>query len=216
MFFESKYVYIAIMPFFVLYIKQGKKDLKDEKKKHLQMQFKELCIAVSSSLAAGFSLNNAIRESFKEMKEMYGENSMICHELKLVIKRMDMNMKIEDAFEKFAMRSEIEEILIFSEILNISVKSGGDMIRIVKETAAEIGEKIDVEREIGSLLSAKKYEQRIMNVVPLMMILYMKFTSGDTMAVMYNTVLGRIIMTICLIVYVMAYLAGKYLTRIEV
>ncbi len=216
LFYENIYVYVAAMPFVIVYIKLRKNDLKSEKKKILQMQFKELCISVSSSLAAGVSLSNAIRESFKEMRGMFGETSMICHELKYVIKRIDMNMRIEEAFGRFAQRSGIEEILIFSEILNISVESGGDMIRIIKDTATEIGKKLDVEREIQSILSAKRYEQRIMNVVPLMMILYMKVTSADTMAVMYNTCLGRIIMTLCLIVYAAAYLTGKYLIRIEV
>ena len=62
----------------------------------------------------------------------------------------------------------------------------------------------------------KKYEQRIMDIVPLIMILYVNFTSGNMMSVMYNTLIGKLIMTICLLLYTVAFIIGEKITNISV
>ena len=40
------------------------------------------------------------------------------------------------------------------------------MIGIIRNTANQIGDKIEVKREIDTMLAAKKYEFQIMSVVP--------------------------------------------------
>ena len=73
-----------------------------------------------------------------------------------------------------------------------------------------------MEREIETINNSKKYEQRIMDIVPLIMILYVNFTSGNMMSVMYNTLIGKLIMTICLLLYTVAFIIGEKITNISV
>lgn len=73
-----------------------------------------------------------------------------------------------------------------------------------------------MEREIETIINSKKYEQRIMDIVPLIMILYVNFTSGNMMSVMYNTLIGKLIMTICLLLYTVAFIIGEKITNISV
>ena len=47
------------------------------------------------------------------------------------------------------------------------------MLAIIKDTAAQIGDKIDVKREIETILAAKQYEFRVMSAVPYVIIGYM-------------------------------------------
>ena len=55
-----------------------------------------------------------------------------------------------------------------------------------------------------------------MDIVPLIMILYVNFTSGNMMSVMYNTLIGKLIMTICLLLYTVAFIIGEKITNISV
>ena len=90
------------------------------------------------------------------------------------------------------------------------------MTEIIYETAALIGEKIEVEKEIQVLLSAKRLEHNIMSVIPFAIILYVSIASGGYFDVLYTTSAGRVIMTICLAVYIAAYVSGKRIIEIKV
>lgn len=216
LFFKSIVAFVLMLPLGCLYFKEKKKELANKRKNELRIQFKELCIAISASLSAGTSMVNAINYAYKELSEMYGRDSLICCEMQLVIKSIRLSIPVEKAFEAFADRTDVDDIKTFSEILNIASRSGGDMINIIKRTANSIGEKIDVENEIQSILSSKKYEQSIMNIVPILIILYMKFTAADTLEVMYSTLVGRIVMATCLVVYIVSYIVGRRIVEIEV
>lgn len=50
--------------------------------------------------------------------------------------------------------------------LSIAKRSGGNLNDIIRRSAAVTGEKIEVKQEIQTLLSSRRYEQKIMNMVP--------------------------------------------------
>lgn len=215
-FYESVVAFAMIMLFVFVYMKYRSNMLINKRRKELGMQFREMCISVSSGMAAGASINNALISAYEDMVRLYGDNGMICTELDTMIKGMKMSIPVEKLFEKFADKTGIQDIRMFSEILNIAQRSGGDMIRVMKNTASNIGEKAEVEREIDTIISSKKYEQMVMNVVPFIIVLYMKVSSPETFSVMYGTVAGAVIMTVCLLAYVAAFVAGRKMTEIEV
>lgn len=214
--------YKSIIAFFVLlcpsyfYIQFIKKQLIKRRLRTFNIQFKEFCLSLSAQLSAGYSLENALVEVYRELSQIYGERAYICVEIKNIILKIKLSITIEDGFYNMAERTGIEDIRLFAEVIRIAKKSGGDMIEIVKNTANSICRKIEVDREIRMIINGKKYEQSIMNVVPLVLVLYMEVSSTDIMEVMYHTVIGRIIMTICLFAYIAAFYIGFKITDIKV
>lgn len=210
-FYESILVsLIFILPIY-FYFKIISNYLVRKRKCDLTLQFKEFCLSLSASLIAGYSLENSIRETYKEMEQMYGKESYICKEIKLIDSKLKLNITIERCLEDFANRCSIEEIILFSEIIKIAKRTGGDIIEIVKDAGNSISQKIEVEREIRIIINAKKQEQMIMNFIPIVMITYVNLTSPEMMATLYNGSLGRIIMTVCLGFYIFAvYLGSKF------
>ena len=55
-----------------------------------------------------------------------------------------------------------------------------------------------------------------MCVVPLGMMLYMRFSFFEFLSVLYGNTLGVLVMTVCLAVYIAAYRIGKKIIQIEV
>lgn len=201
---------IFLLPIY-FYLKSIAKYLMKKRKSDLTIQFKEFCLSLTASLITGYSLENSIQETYKEMAQLYGKESYICKELKLIESKLKLSITIEMCFEEFANRCNVEEIKLFSEIIKIAKRTGGDIIEIVKDAADSISQKIEVEREIKIIINSKKQEQMIMNFIPIVMIIYVNATSPDMMAVLYNGVLGRVIMTVCLGLYVFAvYLGNKF------
>lgn len=206
---------IMIIPSY-FYIKFIKNVLIKKRLKDLNLQFKEFCMSLSAQLSAGYSIENGLVEVYRELSQIYGDDSYICKEVRNIILKLKISITIEECFRNLAERSNIEDIKLFSEVIGIAKKNGGDMIEIVRNTAISICRKIDVEREISIIVNGKKYEQSIMNVVPIILVLYMEMTSPDLMEVMYSTIIGRVIMTICLIAYISAFYIGLKIADIKV
>ena len=85
-------------------------------------------------------------------------------------------------------------------------------MEIIDNTINKMWAKYETAREIDVAISAKKLEQKVMSVIPVVLLAYMKLTSAEYMSVLYGNVAGGLFMTVCLLAYGGAiYLAGKIL-----
>jgi len=90
------------------------------------------------------------------------------------------------------------------------------MLEMIRNTVRQMGEKIDVEREIETILAAKKMEFHIMTLIPFGMIAYLKVSFPEFIQVLYGNLFGVVVMTVCLAIYVVSYEMGKRIVEIEV
>ena len=119
-------------------------------------------------------------------------------------------------FMDLAGRSGVADIRMFANVLAISKRTGGNMEAVMKNTWRIISGKIDTEREIASSIAARKYEQTIMSVIPLAIILYIQVSFPEFMDVLYGNLFGALVMTVCLGIYLAAWAIGQRIMRIEV
>lgn len=179
------------------------------------MQFKDCIVAVSTSLRAGYAVENAFLESRTDMKLLYGENSMIYKELEWIRRGLVLNIPITELLLDFAVRSGCEDILQFAQVQVIAKKNGGDLSKILQESADTIGRKIDAMQEIRTVLSGRRMEQKVMKLMPFGIIGYISFCYPGYFDALYGNLLGMAIMSVCLVIYLTAYLLGDHiLTRI--
>lgn len=179
-------------------------------------QFKEAILTVSSALNTGYSVENAFRETKKELLLIYPEDARISKELQIVVRQLRLQVPVEQALEEFAGRVDLEDLRSFTAVFIAAKRNGGDMLAIIKDTAAQIGDKIDVKREIETILAAKQYEFRVMSAVPYVIIGYMTLSFPEFMGTLYGNLAGTGVMTVCLLIYVGAYYLGLKIIRIEV
>lgn len=206
---------IFLVPFIILFIKIRKKQLQDVRNKELKRQFKDAILSISDLMSVGYSIENSIRECYREMISIYGKDSHICRELKNMIKKVELNTPIEKVFEDFENRTDINEIRLFSQVFSIAKRTGGDMVFLIHMVSENISQSLHVEEEINVVISEKKLEQRIMTLVPIGIIVYVRVTSPGFLQVMYETIAGRIIMTICLAAYAAAFCIAEKIMNIE-
>lgn len=90
------------------------------------------------------------------------------------------------------------------------------MLEIIQNTAGQIGDKIDVKREIDTILASKAYEFKVMSVIPYVIIAYMQFSFPEFMSCLYGNVVGIGVMTVCLVLYEGACVFGRKLIKIDV
>lgn len=207
---------IFISPYIIYHAKGriDEKHYRDLKKK--MIQFKDGIMAVSFSLNVGYSIENSFKEALSELVLMYGEKSEIVKDFKSILSRLNRNENLEDVLEDYANDSEIEDINYFAEVFKYAKRSGGDLIAIINNTAETISEKVEVEREIETIISGKRLEQRVMTIVPIVIVIYLKLTSRDFIEPLYGNFFGMMIMSICLLLCVISDFIAKRIIRIEV
>lgn len=140
-----------------------------------------------------------------EMIQMYGEDALMVQELRYIMAHLSMNVPLEDLLEDFAKRSDLEDVSSFCQVFFFAKRSGGDFIGIIRTTSDRIGKKIELQRQLAADLAARKLESRIMNLVPLAILLYLDLTSPGYFDMLYGNLSGICIMSVCLIVYLAAY-----------
>lgn len=215
-FYKSFIAVILMIPVGVFYLTLIFKKKTEEKRERLRSEFKDAILSVAANLRTGYAVENAFRETLQEMKLLHGRESAIYRELYQIIQGLANGGTIETLMRQFAKKTGLTEIQEFADVFALAKRSGGNLAEIIYETAAVIGEKIEVEKEIQVLTSAKRLEQNIMSAVPFAIVLYVGATSKGYFDVLYTTAAGRAIMTACLGIYLTAYILGKKIAEIQV
>lgn len=189
----------------------------DKKKNQLSLQFKDMLYSLSSALSVGKSVETGIRDSLQDLQVIYPDpETDILVELGLILRGLGMNNTIEDMFGQFAERAHLEDIDNFVDIFVTCKRTGGDLIEVMRSTSNTIGDKIEVKQEIETMISGKKYEFNFLMILPVIMVLFLTLTSGDYMAPVFTTIVGRIAMTAAIAIFALAYVVGSKIMKINI
>lgn len=216
MFFHSIYLLFALPVLIYFYHGYFKIKLMKQKKEKINLQFKDSIKALAAALRAGKSVENALKESLKEMLILYGPEEPICKELIIMVNQVSLGIPIESVFNDFSNRTQVEDIKTFASVFQIAKRTGGNMVEIVNNTAESIADKIDTRNEIAVVISSKKLEQKIMSFMPLGILFYIQLTSPDMLSPLYGNVKGVMVMILCLLIYGGAYYLSTKIMNIEV
>jgi len=203
------------VPALMLYLKQQRKSHISRRKKQLMKQFLSAGALLGDYLRSGYSMENAVRTSSRELKALWGENADVVREWNVMAARLSVSMTIEEAFREFAARTHVEEIISFSEVFSVVKRTGGQIGEAIAGVISVLQDGFAIEEQIETMVSAAKFEQKVMDIMPLGILLYVRLSAPDLVAGLYEGIAGRLIMTACLAVYIGAYLWAEKITDIR-
>jgi tight adherence protein B len=216
LFYDSWIGMLMLSPLLVFYFRNWLQKTSEKKERLFREQFKEGMQMMASALNVGYSVENAIRETKKDLERLYTKECRIIKEFQKIIHQLSINLSVEQALLDLTRRVKQEDVDNFVTVFSVAKRMGGESVEILKTTARTISEKIEVEKEIQMMLGAKEFEFKIMSFIPFGIILYMRLTFSDFMGVLYGNILGIGIMTACLMIYIFAFNLGRRLIAIEV
>lgn len=199
-----------------LFFKEQKTSAIKKRKIRLREEFKEAMYTLSSSLGAGRSAEQAFIQTLRDLKVIYEVDSDIIREFSIIVHKLHMNEPIESILLNLSERADIEEIHNFTSVFIMAKRSGGDMIRIIKETTQMIHEKIEIQKEIDLLVVQKQFEQKILSYIIPGMIVFFQLAAPVFLKPLYTTFEGRLVMFIALAMYLISAKIGKSIVTIEV
>jgi tight adherence protein B len=217
LFFNHPIAAAALALFSIPFEKEWMKALAYKRRKELAVQFKDLLFSLSASFQSGRHMEEALIESKDKLLGMYPVDAPINIELELMVRRMRQGGESDrDVLFDFARRSGNEDVRNFADVYYTCLITGGDLVGVINKTAEVILEKMTILREIDALTAQKKYEAKLLTVVPYMILLYLRFSSPAYLDSLYTTAAGLLIMASALAALVISFFWSRKIMDIEI
>ncbi len=214
-FYRSFWAIPVVAPLLIPYCMRREKEQREADKQVLLLQFRDALGSAVTALRAGESPENAFRSSRQEMVFEYGAGAPICLELEMVENGLENHIPLEELLMDMAKRCDVEEIHEFADVFRLAKRGGGSMVGILRQTCTVIEEKIEVENAIRIALGNRRLESRMMDLAPIIIILYISLTSPGLLDILYDNLWGILFMTVCLLVYAGAYVLSERILTIR-
>lgn len=192
----------------------GEKQAKEGQRKN--RAFKELLELLSGFLQAGMSLENSFLQAEGQLAMLGEDGKDMIYALHQMNQKVKVNIAVEQAYMELAEQMDLEEACAFGEILLFAKRLGGNYGKNIQRTATKLGEKMSLQEEVTTMMAQKKLEMKVMLVIPLAIIAYVRLTSADLLAVLYGNLAGGLIMSVCLVVYVLMALWSRRIMDIVI
>ncbi len=187
------------------------------RKRQYMAEFKDFLFMVSTAIGAGRSMKDAIAESIPSLKNIHGKKSILTNDLQKAYERMDIGGENDvSVLKDLAEASGLEDVHDFVTIYTICKSTGASLINALNKAAGVIMEKMSIEREIEELIRRKESEGIIIFAMPAIIILFLNLTAPDYIAPLYETVIGRVIMTAVLASNIGIYALIERITNVEI
>ena len=216
LFYDSLIPCIAFAPGAMFFIRKVSARKCDQRKRKLNIEFREMLQSLAANMAAGHSLERAFVPVYQELDGMYQGRSYIQKEVLVIIKGIEMNSDIEELLLNLADRSDLEDIRQFAQVVSVAKGSGANLIRMMKKMVEGINGRLEVEEEIDTLITSKRLEQNIMSGMPFVIILYLRVCNPGYVDALYGNLPGVIAMSVCLAVIAMTVMWAGRIINIHV
>ena len=213
-FYRSYIAVILLAPGIWFYRKEKMKKSGQKRKYSLEQQFKETLLSVQTNLQSGYSIENAFLESYPYIVNLYGKNSDMAKELNWIHRGLNNGDTLEHLLWDLGKRCPESALEEFANIYTIACKTGSGWTEIIMKIIAGINQKMEIKQEIETLIHGKKVESRMMSIIPFFILFYMNLTSKGYFDVLYHNPAGIVIMSICMVAYVFAFLMSEKITEI--
>lgn len=189
----------------------------EKRQKNLSDDFGDFLISFGDSLKIGMSPEKAFdnvvfdwsKDSFKKSKDLFGE-------LKQIQSGYKTGRPLGTGLELFAKRSNVTEIRTFGEIFNIAFRKGDKPWELAYKTAGLIKERNKINSEIDVILSEKRMEKRIIDIIPFFMIYMLGSTAPEFIKPVYTTLLGRVAMSVSLGLFIFAWIISFRIMKVQI
>ncbi|MEG0918354.1 MAG: type II secretion system F family protein [Anaerovoracaceae bacterium] len=203
---------------FVFLLKKYYVRIKKEKRDdEILLQFKDFLVSLSFSIETGRQMEEAIKESYNYMIEVYGEKKYLIKSIEYMKREMEVNhVSDRTLLIELGKSTDIVDIINFVEVYIVALETGGDLKKIINNNIQIILDKLSILREIKTMSAQRYFELKVITVMPIIVILFFNIFNSDYITPLYEGVGGRIIMTLSLIGIIGAYYLGKKIMSIEI
>lgn len=187
--------------------------LRHLKKRRLQKfneQLEDALTSMSSSLKAGFSINQAIEAVAMENKKP------ISVEFTLLVQEMRLGVSIEEALEKMVRRMESPDFELVAAAIITARQTGGALTETLERLAALIRERMRINLKLSSITAQGKMQALIIGLMPVVLLYFMNMTSPGMMEPFFSDIRGIFLLIFASLLVIVGFLTIRKITTIDI
>jgi len=181
----------------------------------LRIQFFDLLESTAVAMRAGNPLLRALKSARDDLLLIYSKDSDIITELDIILGKFDNAMTLSEAFSDLAERSGLDDIASFATVYATIEGKSSRADEIIRETQQIISDKMEIEVEIDTLMTAARAEVNIMLLMPLVILGIIGYAGAGFMDSIYTTPTGRIVATGGLIIYITSFILARKFSNVK-
>lgn len=185
------------------------------RKRRLRTQFFDLLESLAVAMRAGNPMFKALESAREDLRLLYSEDSDIIVEVDLILGKFQNGVSLSESFSNFADRCGLDDVISFASIYATIEGKSSRASEIVRKTQEIIADKMEIEMEIETMMTAAKTEANIMLVMPLVILWVIGSAGAGFMDAIYTTMVGRLVATVGLIMFFISYFLMKKFSNIK-
>ena len=216
LYFDSYIAGAALSGALLLLLPYFRKLEEEKARMELLVQFKDLLYSMAASFSVGRNMRQALKESLEFWGNTYGDKDRIVIETRLMLRGMEeANETDVRVLKDFAERSGLRDIQDFANVYESCKVTGGDMGRAISRATEVIADRIDMDRELRSMMTAKLSEGRVVGLAPVALVCAMKSFAPEYMEPMYSTLSGTMASCLSLALTAFAIVIIERINRVD-
>ena len=188
----------------------------EKRRMRFRLQFFDLMEAMSVSMRAGNPVFKALQSAREDLVLIYPESSDIIVELDIILGRFNNGIPLSKSFADLAERTGLEDVASFASVYSTIDGKSSRADEIIRETQQIIADKMEIEMEIDTLMTAAKSEVNIMLVMPLVILGVIGYAGAGFMDAIYNTTVGVLVATGGLIVFIISFFMARAFSNVKI
>ena len=208
----TKIIFLALLTV-VITFPMPRLYLRHLKKLRLQKfsdQLEDALLAMSSSLKAGFSINQAIESVAQENR------SPISFEFKLLTNEIRLGVPLEEALENMNKRMQSPDLELVSVAIITARQTGGELTGVLERLAGVIRERVRIQQKIRSLTAQGRMQAWIIGLVPFALMLALFYIAPDMMDSFFSNFIGILLLIGVIVLDICGFLMIRKITTIDI
>jgi tight adherence protein B len=173
-------------------------------------QMVDITYAMKNALKAGMTLQQSMQMIATEFKAPASD------QFRIAIREVQLGASVEEALRHLEERLNNADLKIIVNAVEILRQTGGNMIETFENVTETLKNRKRVEGKIKSLTAQGRMGAIILCAMPFVMALLLYFLSPDYIRPLFNTILGKLLLTIVLLLVSTGWFLIQKIITIEV
>ncbi len=183
---------------------------KNKKRKSMEEDLLKAVIIMNNAFKSGRSIMQAIELVSEELEGDMGI------EFKKMFVDLTYGLELETVFERFYKRVHLDEVKYISSSLVMVNKTGGNVVQIFSSIEKEFYERKKLQEELFSQTALSNLVFKILVAIPILIVIFILIINPTYFNIMFNTSLGRILLLITFLIYVLYIFVVRKIAKVKV
>ncbi len=197
-------IYTIILTTVLLYswwiISENKKQ---KYKREIDRQILEIIRLFRNSVISGESITQTIDSISEQIKEP------LSLEFKEISNKIKLGISLDEALKDSAVKIQNEQYKFFMDSIRISYSTGIKISDILSKIEQSISQKLSLANKVDVLTSQVRFSGMIISVIPFFIVFLVYFVEPEMISILFSSVLGNVILLICVIMI----LSGSFVMK---